>query len=83
MTPVEQQTVEKIEADHRPVRRRVGWLRWRRYCVLDGQPYPCHRADLAADVRAGRRDVSGRPVAAVPRQRRPDAEEIEFWARQW
>lgn len=70
MTPTEQQHVERIEDDHRPKLVYVGWLRWRRVCVLDGQSYPCNRAQLARDVAAGKRDLAGRPQVRIPRQRR-------------
>ncbi len=61
MTPVEQQQVVKIEADHQPRWVRTGLLRWRRRCVLDGQTHPCNRRQHARDIRDGRRDISGRP----------------------
>lgn len=54
MSPLEQQTVAKIDADHRPHGRRRD-----RRCILDGQPWPCNRAQLAADIRAGIRDHAG------------------------
>lgn len=75
--------VDQIEADHVTIKVRVDgrWLR-RKVCALCRRPAPCAARQRAADIRAGLVDVTGRPVA-IPRQRQPAAEEIEFWARQW
>lgn len=60
MSPIEEQTVAKIEADHRPIRVKIpGRWRKQRVCGLDSQRWPCNRAELAADIRAGRRDHAG------------------------
>lgn len=60
MSPLEEQTVEKIEADHRPVKVKIPGRWWRRkVCVLDRQSWPCNRAELATDIRAGIRDHTG------------------------
>ncbi len=69
MTPVEQVHVERIEHEHTP--QRVGLMWWRRVCRRDGQRWPCNRAEHARDIRAGRRDLSGRPT--IPHQRTRDA----------
>ncbi len=66
MTPTEQVHVERIEHEH----TRTG--RWfRRRCGRCGQSWPCNRAQHAADIRAGRRDLAGRLV--IPQQRTRDA----------
>lgn len=63
MTPVEQVHVERIEHEHTPQGRL-----WWRVCRRDGQRWPCNRVEHARDIRAGRRDLAGRPT--IPQQRR-------------
>jgi hypothetical protein len=60
VSPQEQQTVAKIQADHWPIKVKIpGRWRKQRRCVLDGQAWMCNRAQLAVDIRAGRRDQAG------------------------
>lgn len=55
--------VERIRADHIPTRVRIpGRIRRRMVCQLCGQPAPCNRLALAADIEAGRRDSAGQPT---------------------
>lgn len=81
-----QQVAQQIEADHVAMKVQPGrwWQFWRRrkVCILCRRPWQCAARQRAAGIRAGRVDVTGRP-AGIPQQRRPDAEEVEFWARQW
>lgn len=55
--------VAQIRDDH--VKRRIKipghWFR-RAVCALDGQRWPCRCVVMAADIEAGRRDISGRPI---------------------
>jgi hypothetical protein len=55
--------IAQARADH--VRRRIKirgrWLR-RAVCALDGQHWPCRAITIAADIEAGRRDITGRPI---------------------
>jgi len=74
---------DQIDADHVYMKIRLPGRWWRtKVCILCRRPAPCAARVRSADIRAGRVDVTGRPVA-IPQQRKPDAEEIEFWARQW
>lgn len=60
LSPIEEQTVAKIEADHRPVKVKIPgrWFRVK-VCVLCHLRWRCPRAYLAAEIRAGRRDHAG------------------------
>ena len=67
-----QQVAQQIEADHVTMKVRIEgrWFR-RKVCALCRRPAPCAARRRAADLRAGRVDVTGRPVARIPQQRRP------------
>lgn len=76
-----QQLAQQIEADHVTVKVQPGrwWQFWRRrkVCALCRRPAPCAARQRAADIRAGRVDVTGRLIelhrAVVPQQRRPES----------
>lgn len=57
----------QILTDHVVVKVRAGRWRRRKVCSLCQRPVPCPAVQHAGDLRAGRVDVSGRPLAAVPR----------------
>lgn len=61
----------QIEADHVTVKVKIAG-RWRKQwvCQLCGRPAPCAARQRAVDIRAGRVDATGRPIAHLPRQRR-------------
>lgn len=62
--PHAQTLAGQIEADHVYVRVKIPgrWFR-RRVCQLGQRPAPCAARQRAADLRAGRVDVTGRPYA--------------------
>jgi hypothetical protein len=66
------QLAGQIEADHVYAKVKIPgrWLR-RKVCTLCQRPAPCAARQRAVDIRAGRVDATGRPVARIPRQRRP------------
>jgi hypothetical protein len=53
----------QIETDHVYVKVTVPGRWWRRkVCALCNRPAPCAARKRAADILAGRRDVTGRPL---------------------
>ncbi len=63
---------DQIEADHVYTKVRVKGRLFRQWvCTLCRQPAPCAARVRAVDLRAGRVDPTGRPVARIPRQRKP------------
>jgi hypothetical protein len=65
----------QIRANHIPHTVRIPrQLRRRRVCSLCGQPIPCNRLVLAADIEAGRRDTAGQPLWA---------ERVRPWPQVW
>lgn len=60
LSPLEEQTVARIEAEHWPIRAKFAErIRKQRVCNADGQSWPCNESLRAADIRA--RDTAGRP----------------------
>ena len=54
----------QIEDDHVVAKVKIpGRWRKQRVCQLCGRPAPCAARQRAADIRAGRVDASGRPIA--------------------
>lgn len=56
------QTVKQIFDDHVVTTVRIGRWRRQKICGLCQRPDPCPARQRATDIRAGRRDIAGRPL---------------------